>query len=99
MKDKFELRAKEDKLWDARGEGNGDPIIVGKIDAIGFLRGETDPITDEDIAVPHTDEDLDNLIKVLRKERLEIREYSAFGDPNWQITDAQIEICEWAKGS
>lgn len=97
MKDKYQLKDKEDALYDASGEGD-NPIIRGKLDAIGFLLGETDPITDEDVPAPQTDKDLDNLIAILRKERANIREYSAFGDPNWKIIDAQIEICEWAKG-
>lgn len=98
MRDKIELQIKEEELWDVRGEGEGDPLITGKIDAIGFLQGETDPITDEDVPVPKTNEDLDKLIATLRTERENIAEYSAFGDPNWRVIDAQIEICEWAKG-
>lgn len=97
MKDKIELKIKEEELWDA-DDGRDDPIIRGQIDAIGFLCGDTDPITNEDIAVPQSDDDLDNLIALLRKEKTQIREYSMFGDPNWLIILAQIEICEWAKG-
>lgn len=97
MKDKIELKNLENEFWDALGEGE-DPIIQGKIDAIGFLLGETDPITDEEVAVPESDEDLDKLIAVLKKERENVPECSLFGDPNWKITDAQIEVCEWAKG-
>ena len=56
-------------------------------------------ITDEDVAIPQSDEDLDKLIAILKAEKENIPEYSLFGDPNWQIFNAQIEICEWAKGS
>ena len=93
MKNKYQLKDKENEIW----AGDEDPVNGGRVDAIGFLRGETDPITDEEVAVPETDEDLDNLIAILRKEKENISEYSFFGDPNWKIIDAQIEICEWAK--
>jgi len=95
MKDKYQLKRKEDELW----ESGEDEVTRGKRDAISFLRGELEPITDADVAVPQSDEDLDNLIAILRTEKEGIPEYSLFGDPNWKITDAQIEICEWAKGS
>lgn len=98
MKDRYELKDKENELWGARGEGEGDPIIAGKIDAIQFLLGDGDPITDEDIGAPTTDEELDKLIAILKAEKENIPEYSMFGDPNWKVADAQIEICEWAKG-
>jgi len=97
MKDKSQLKDKENELWDACGESE-DPILRGKIDAIGFLLGDTVPITDEDMEPPETDEELDSLITVLESEREHIPEYSAFGDPNWKIFDAQIELCRWAKG-
>ena len=97
MKDEYQLHAKEDELWATKGEKE-DPILQGKIDAIGFLRGEADPITDADVPMPQTDEDLDRLIVILETEKKGIAEYSFFGDPNWKIIDAQIEICKWAKG-
>ena len=95
MRTREELLRKQDEL---RAKDKEDPIITAQRDAIGFLLGELEPITDEKVAPPQTDEDIDNLIKVLRKEKAEIAEYSFFGDPNWQIADAQIELCEWAKG-
>lgn len=99
MKDKHQLKAKEDELWATRSEKGEDPILKGEIDAIGFLLGEIEePITDEDVPVPQSDEDLDSLITHLKDEKKSVAEYSAFGDPNWRIIDAQIEICEWAKG-
>lgn len=97
MKDKIDLSLEEDALYEEAGD-EPDSITRAKLDAIGFLRGETDCITDEEIEPPKTDEDIDRLIAILRKERGEIAEYSLFGDPNWQMIDAQIEICEWAKG-
>jgi len=96
MKDKFELQAKEDALYEGDCE---DPIIRAKLDAIGFLLGETATITDEPTAVPQSDEDLDKLIAELGKDKNSVPEYSAFGDPNWRVSDAMIEICEWAKGT
>ncbi len=94
MKDKYQLKIKEDELWEGDNE---DPVTRGKTDAIGFLLGDLDSITDEEIAVPQTDEELDKLIAVLKAEKQSYPEYSYFGDPNWKIVDAQIEICEWAK--
>jgi len=96
MKDMFELRRKEDELWE-EDDGRDDPIIAKQIDAIGFLKGELDPITEENQEVPTTDEGLDKLIAQLKIEREQIAEYSFFGDSNWKIIDAQIAICEWAK--
>ena len=96
MKAKFELKAKEDALYEGDSE---DSIIRAKLDTVGFLLGETDPITDEPTDVPQTDEDLDKLIEALKKDKNSVPEYSAFGDPNWRISDAMIEICEWAKGT
>ena len=104
MKARIELKAKEDELYDELDGCEEDrceyKVARGKLDAIGFLLGETDPITDdEDASVPQSDEDLDRLIATLKAERENIAEYSFFGDPNWKVCDAQIEICEWAKGT
>ena len=97
MKANFELRAKEDALYEGDSE---DPIIRAKLDALGFLGGNRDSITDDEgTPVPQSDEDLGKLIAILQTDRGNIREYSAFGDPNWKIIDAQVEICEWAKGT
>lgn len=99
MKEKYQLKAKWDDICGARDGDYKNPILRAKDETLGFLLGEADPITDEDMKTPKTDEDLDKLIAVLKAERENIPEYSAFGDPNWRIIDAQIEICEWAKGS
>ena len=48
---------------------------------------------------PTTDEGIDKLIKAVKAEYEGIPEFSMFGDPNWRIRDATIEILEWAKGS
>ncbi len=96
MKIKSELRIKEEELYNELGESE-DPIIRAKLDAIGFLLGETDPITESDCSVPQSDEELDHLITILKEEREKVPKYSAFGDPNWKTTDAQINICKWAK--
>ena len=61
MRDTYLLKTKEDALYEGDSE---DPIIRGKLDALGFLLGETDPITDAEVAVPQSDEDLDKLIAV-----------------------------------
>lgn len=98
MKDKYQLKDREDELWEERSEDEGNAILRAQCGALGFLRGETDPVTDAEMETSKTDEDLDKLIAQLQQEKENIREYSAFGDPNWQMLDAQIEICEWAKG-
>ena len=97
MKSKIALRIKEDDLYDEAGDGD-DPITKAKRDAISFLLGDGDGITEEELPAPQTDADLDNLIAALKRDRESMPEYSMFGDPNWQETDAQIRICEWAKG-
>ena len=97
MKDKIDLKIKEDELYDSEG-GREDPIARAKLDAIGFILGESDPITEAELEPPENDADLDNIIAELKKDRDNIPEYSYFGDPNWRIIDTQIQICEWAKG-
>lgn len=98
MKDKIDLKLEEAALYEETGD-EPDSITRAKLDAIGFLLGEIDCITEEEIKPPQTDEEIDKLIAILRKERAGIPEYSLFGDPSWQMIDAQREICEWAKGS
>lgn len=98
MKDKYQLKTRQDNICNTRDEDYENPILRAKDEALGFLLGDADPITDAEMSVPETDEDLDKLIAQLRQEREGIPAYSAFGDPNWKIIDAQIEICEWAKG-
>jgi len=34
----------------------------------------------------------------LEEEKATCPEFSFFGDPNWKMIDAQIEIARWAKG-
>ena len=36
------------------------------------------------------------MIAELKAHREDVPERSAFGDPNWKQTDAQVEILEWA---
>ena len=96
MKNKVELRTHEKEIWDDDRMEN-DPIKRGELDVIGWLLGESDPITDEEIEIPTSDKELDKVIATLKTEKGNIREYSFFGDPNWKIFDAQIEICKWAK--
>lgn len=47
---------------------------------------------------PKTDADLDRIIDTLREDRKNLPEHSTLDEPNWKMIDAQIEICEWAKG-
>ena len=98
MKDKIELKIREEELEDILGDDEENPVIYAKRNAVGFLLGEMDPITDEEVEVPTSDEELEKIINILKKERANIPEYSMFGDPNWKVIDAQISICEWAKG-
>ena len=99
MKSRAELSQRQDDLYDVFDEAGGEsPVIQAKLDATGFLLGETDPIVDGAITPPKTDKDIDDLIARLRDERGTLPRFSAFGDPNWSMIDAQIEICEWAKG-
>jgi hypothetical protein len=97
MKDKIDLKIKEDELYDEMPPDGDDEITRAKLDAISFLLGEGDPITSAELDSPQADADLDKLIAELKKDRENIPEYSAFGDTNWKCIDAQIKICEWAK--
>ena len=42
-----------------------------------------------------TEREIGTIVNVLYKERSTISQFSAFGDDNWQIIDAQIEALEW----
>jgi len=95
MRSREELKAKEDALYEG---DEADPVVRAKLDALGFLLGDTDCITDAELDPPQSNEDIDLIIAELRNDRDKVPEYSLFGDPNWRITDAQIQICEWAKG-
>lgn len=97
MRTKLELQQKQNDLYDVMGNRR-IPVIQAQLDAIGFILGANDPITDEDMPVPKTNSDLDNVIKQLGKDKKTVPEYSAFGDHNWENIDAQIEIVRWAKG-
>jgi hypothetical protein len=97
MRKEYELRIRQDRLLDSLDD-NDNPIARAKLEAIDFILGEGDPITNDELPTPKTDEDLDKLIATLEKEKHEVPEYSAFGDPNWKTSEAQIEMVKWAKG-
>lgn len=98
MKDKYTLRAKQNAILTARDEDIENPILQAKDETLGFLLGEMDSPVESITEPPTTDEDIDKLIEAVREENEGIREFSMFGDPNWKIRDATIEILEWAKG-
>lgn len=97
MKDKVAIEIKLEELGDEDPNFENEGIKA-KVDALTFILGEADPITDEDMKPPKSDAELDHLIEVLRQDREETPHHSFFGDDNWEIIDAQIQICEWAKG-
>ena len=98
MKDRIELKLKLEEL-EKEDPDFSSPTTEAKVNAIQFLLEDGDPITEEDMPIPKTDEDIDKLIAILRQERIKLPHYSFFGDDNWTNIDASIEICEWAKGS
>lgn len=97
MKDKIDIKIKLEELGDEDPNFENESIKA-KVDTLTFILGDADPITDEEMEPPTSDAELDQLIEVLRREREEVPRYSFFGDDNWRIVDAQIQICEWAKG-
>jgi hypothetical protein len=98
MKSMDEMRRKEDQIYDAADpDRNPTPEFNGQRDALGWLMGESEEITEGFEGIPLTDADLDKVIELLLKEKENIPEFSHFGDPNWRVIDAQISIMKWAK--
>jgi hypothetical protein len=67
MRKEYELRIRQDRLLDSLDD-NDNPIARAKLEAIDFILGEGDPITNDELPTPKTDEDLDKLIATLEKE-------------------------------
>ena len=97
MKDQMDLRIKQDKIVGARDEDYDNPILQAKDEMIGFLLGEMESPVESIEKPPTTDDDIDALIVALKAEYKDLPEYSLFGDPNWGMRDAGVEILEWAK--
>lgn len=98
MRDKYELREKQDAICDERDGDIEDPILQAKDETLGFLLGDMDSPAEAISEPPTTDEEIDKLIEAVRDEYKDLPEFSMFGDPNWEIRDAIIRILEWAKG-
>ena len=98
MKDKATIRVKMDAVLDERDEDYENPTLQARDETLGFLLGEADSPVSSIVNPPTSDEDLDHLVKEVKAEYSDLPRYSMFGDPNWKIRDATIEILEWAKG-
>lgn len=98
MKSKIDITLEEDAIYDKCGRDEPSAIDRARLAALGWAKGELDPITDDGIDVygrGATEDEIKQTIEQLKTERESIPEYSFFGDPNWQMTNAQIEILEW----
>lgn len=94
MKDKNEIRVKVHRLVRTAG----DPPTAeqrAQIDALDWILGDADPILDDESLIPDSDENIRKAITLLKASKDQYPQYSAFGDPNWRIADAQVEILEW----
>ncbi len=99
MKSKSEIRERQDSIINARDEDYENHVLQAKDELLGFLLGDMDSPAGEVTEPPTTDEELDKLIEAIKAEYKDLPEYSAFGDSNWKVRDAEIEMCEWAKGA
>ena len=94
MKNKYEIKDEIDTTYDLMDED--DPVGRAKIEALDWVLGDADPPADiEGTGKEATEDEIKNCITLLKKDREEIPEYSFFGDPNWKVLDAQIEILQW----
>ena len=98
MKDKRDIERRIDHLYDDLDERSPDPVVRAKVEALDFLLGDHDPICEAVLEAPTDDAGIAALIAALNDEKTTVPEYSAFGDPNWRITEGMVEILEWAKG-
>jgi hypothetical protein len=91
MRDKIDVEIRLDEIY---GE---DPQEKAKADALGWILGDSDPITGDDESTGKfaTEDEVEKAIESLKNDRKTIPEFSMFGDPNWQQIDAQIEILRW----
>lgn len=98
MKDKYQIKEKQRGILGARDEDIDNPILRAKDEILGFLLGDMDSPVESILHPPTNDYEIDELIKEVKVEYEGIPEFSMFGDPNWKVRDAEIEMLEWAKG-
>ena len=99
MKDKYALRRKQDAVCGERDGDIEDPILQARDETLGFLIGDMESPVESITESPTNNAEIDKLIEAVRAEYEGVPEYSMFGDPNWQVRDAIIEILEWVKGN
>lgn len=94
MKNKRDIERKIDRLYDNAGE-QPKPEERARIDALYWVVGQGDPIIDDEEIKPDSDESIRKVIESLKDSKNKYPEFSVFGDPNWRVADAQVEILEW----
>ncbi|KKN74984.1 hypothetical protein LCGC14_0384860 [marine sediment metagenome] len=92
MKDRYTLEREQRRM------GMEDPVELAKYEALGFLLGDMDSPVESITEPPTTDDEINKLIEGVKAEYEGVPEFSMFGDPNWRVRDATIEILEWARG-
>ena len=98
MKDKIDISLEENAIYGEVTDDEPTPTQRAQLDALGWVKGEADPITDNGVEVYGrlaTEDEVKQAIEQLKADRKKVPEYSYFGDPNWQMIDAQIEILQW----
>jgi hypothetical protein len=94
MKDKYAIEERVDHLYDRIGHDDPSPVERGRINALDWVLGNGDPIGDDEDA--KADEaGIRKVIEELKQTRTKYPRFSTFGDPNWDVADAQVEILEW----
>ena len=94
MRNDYEIKGEIDAIYDLMDEG--DPIDKAKAEALDWVLGNCDSPADMDLTGKEaTENEVRKCIELLEADRRDIPEYSFFGDPNWKVLDAQIEILEW----
>lgn len=97
MKDKYQIDARLSRLYDSLDDvGGEDPIIQGKLDALDWVSGDADNLISGEVDAGFKEEArITTMIEELIKEKETLPEYSFFGDSNWKLIDAQVEILKW----
>jgi len=100
LKSKVEILIEIDRIYeDCHGDAEPEPEDRAKTEALEWVTGGGYPIsgdaTDDPLGRMAEEEEVMLTIEELKRQRNELPEYSLFGDPNWRMTDAQVEILQW----
>ena len=97
MKSKIDIAIRRDEIYDDNPEDELGELDQAEMNCLDWLHGDGDSITENEMEVPKTPEEVDAVIAQLRKEKEELPARSFFGTDNWGTIERQIETLEWFK--